>query len=245
MKVKLGAVILTSVFAVASANAAIIESSSTFTGSGTISGWSSVGATATTVLYQNGSGAREDYYDGNTNVAQAARPTGDAAAIIAAGGTITGDGLLADGAMRLDGANNGIAMDEAIGLTLDGTMEEGEEITFSFNVFNRISARETYTYGQLWDVTANQELAISEKITVAGDGNTAYTPVDGSVSYIATAAENGHVLQIRFVEGNEGTTARDSYIDNYSVTVIPEPATLGLIGSFGAALILVRKRFMI
>jgi hypothetical protein len=218
MKVKLGAVVLAGLFSVAFAHAAIIETNSTFTGSGTIAGWSSVGEVACDVLYQNGSGAREDYYDGETNTAQLARPTADAAAIIAAGGTITGDGLLADGALRLDGANDGIVTNEAIGFTIGGTMEEGEEITFSFNVFNRISARAIYVYGQLWDLTDNRVLATSERVGVKGDGAPDYTPKDGSVSYVATAAEDGHVLQIRFAEGNYGTTARDPYIDNYSVT---------------------------
>ena len=42
----------------------------------------------------------------------------------------------------------------------------------------------------------------------------------------------------------ETLSAHGSIIDNVSLTVIPEPATLGLIASFGAGVLFIRRRFM-
>ena len=44
---------------------------------------------------------------------------------------------------------------------------------------------------------------------------------------------------------NTGNAAAGSQLDNFAVTmdVIPEPATVGLMGVFGGAMALVRKRF--
>lgn len=48
-----------------------------------------------------------------------------------------------------------------------------------------------------------------------------------------------------FFEGNRGGTARARIkVDDFQIETIPEPATLGLVATFGAGIILIRRRFM-
>jgi len=64
--------------------------------------------------------------------------------------------------------------------------------------------------------------------------------VEFSVSYTATAADIGDHVGF----GLSGTTGL--YVDDFSdITVIPEPATLGLVAVFGGAVLFVRRKFMI
>ncbi len=251
MKVKLGMVVLAGVFAVASAHAGIVAMENTFTGSSSINGWYNMGTVNATIGYSSGAGPRWDYWDGDDGVAQPAAETSEAAAIVAAGGTITGDGLLADGALWFN-TTDGTSGNEYIAYTLGGTMEEGEEITFSYGVFNN-NDYYNYTQGQLWDVTTGTQLAAAGATPQNGNGWTivkansdiAYQPQDWFVSYTATASEEGHELAVVFREWANSNN-RDPYIDNISVTSsIPEPATLGVIAAFGAVIIFVRKRLMI
>lgn len=57
-----------------------------------------------------------------------------------------------------------------------------------------------------------------------GNSNTGYQPEDFSLLYTAGATDVGDTLQIRIVE-SANNTARDLYLDNISLTVIPEPST--------------------
>ena len=64
--------------------------------------------------------------------------------------------------------------------------------------------------------------------------------VEFTISYTATAADVGDHVGI----GLSGTTGL--YVDDFSdITVIPEPATLGLVALFGGAVLFVRRKFMI
>jgi hypothetical protein len=56
----------------------------------------------------------------------------------------------------------------------------------------------------------------------------------------------GNIGGMTFVKNGSWTTAGSSVsIDSMGLSVIPEPATLGMIGFFGAAITLIRRRFMI
>lgn len=222
MKAKLGMVILMGVFMAAFAHAAVVEINNTFTGLSSINGWYSLQG-ADGPKYQNGAGARWDYWDGDDGVAQPAADASEAVAIVAAGGTITGDGMLADGALWFD-VHDGEKGNEYIAFNLGGTMEEGETVTFSYDVYND-SDYYSYTQGQLWDMTTTNQLAVPEPTPEQANGwtimlarsATNYHPHGWSVSYTATAAEEGHVLAIVFREW-ANSNKRDPYIDSINVT---------------------------
>lgn len=122
-----------------------------------------------------------------------------------------GDGLVNDGGLRLN-TDNATQGDEAMGLTIGGTMETGEEITFSGNWYNDNSSY-SKNNAQLWNLTDGILLAESGSTHVDPKG----TPVAFSVAYTATASDDGDTLQVRFREDNNHT-ARDIYVDNFSVT---------------------------
>ena len=212
--------VLLGVLAGASSQAAVVPFKNTFTGRSSIEGWRAFAmppkATGTPLVsYQNGAGPRWDYWDGDDAVPEVARTSEESNAVVAAGGTITGDGLLADGALKFN-ATDGIKGNEYIACGVEGAMEAGEAITFGFNAFNQAD------YGfmvqaQLWDITANRELATGEWVKVPANSKPDYKPVDGSVSYTATDAEAGHSLAVVFREwGNK--SKRDPCIDNVWLT---------------------------
>jgi hypothetical protein len=122
-----------------------------------------------------------------------------------------GDGLVNDGGLVLNSAN-GTQGDEAMGLTISGTMEVGEEVTFSGNWYNDNSSY-SKNNAQLWNLTDGTLLAESGSTHVDPQG----TPVAFSVSYTAMASDDGDTLQVRFREDNNHT-ARDIYVDNFSLT---------------------------
>jgi len=223
----LGAAMLAGTFLAASAHGAIVATNSTFTGLSSIEGWHafmlpSKATVEPVISYSSGAGPRWDYWDNDDAVSQVGRETSESNDVVAAGGTITGDGVLADGALWFN-ATDGTKGNEFIAYDLAGTMEEGETITFSYNAFNNADYW-NMVLGQLWDLTVTQELAVADWITVLANSAVDYKPYDGVVAYTATAAEAGHRLAIVFREW--GTTSRrDPYIDNYSVltTAAPPP----------------------
>jgi hypothetical protein len=69
-----------------------------------------------------------------------------------------------------------------------------------------------------------------------GDGSSgslAFAPVDFTIDSIAIGLRG------------TGTMAGSATIDSMIVETIPEPATLGMVGVFGAALLFVRRKFMV
>ncbi len=240
MKIKFGMVFLASALAAASASATVVATTNTFTGSSSISGWYNMGSVNATIAYSSGAGPRWDYWDGDDAVEQPAAESSEAAAIVAAGGTITGDGLLADGALWFD-VQDGETGNEYIAFNLGGTMDEGETITFSYSVFNN-NDYYNYTQGQLWDVTTGTLLAVAGATPQNANGWTIvkarsgvdYQPYDWSVSYTATAAEAGHELAIVFREW-ANSNQRDPYIDNIAVTSSTPKAIEATINTFADA----------
>jgi len=151
--------------------------------------------------------------------------------VYAEGMTLTGDGVLGDGAMRLNTAD-ATSANEAIGYTLSGTLVEGERITFSGSLFTGTGSY-TATYLQIWDVTDNELLAQSDSILVRGNSAVNYVPLDFSVEYTAVAADAGHTIQIRLLE-NCNKDYRDPIVDNVSVvSVIPAGGYIGWAENWG------------
>ena len=191
---------------------AVIGTSDTFN-SDTSRRWVSVGETVTSIEYDPVS--EGDYDDGD--------PTTNLAYTV--GMTLTGDGVKDDGGLELN-SQNAIPGDEAMGLTIAGTMEDGEKLTFSGSVYNDQSSYCRYK-AQLWNLTDNSLLAESALTLVRGDTHSAYVPVDFSVAYTTGASDEGDTLQIRFLEDHDNT-ARHIFVDNFSLTssiVPPAPAT--------------------
>lgn len=195
--------------AASTSTAAITAASDDFsTNTGTFPNWASVGAVNTAIGYDGTSVG--DYDDGDPTLKLS----------YASGMVLTGDGVKDDGGLRLN-TQNAIPGDEAIGLTLGGTMEAGKQIVFSGSVYNDNSSYSKYN-AQLWNLTDGLLLAQSGSTLVQGSGAADYVPVDFNVSYVAAATDAGDTLQIRFVEDNDNT-ARDIYLDNFALVSQPAP----------------------
>lgn len=193
----------------ATSMAAITATSNNFSTS--IGSWVSVGSITPKDILRDSS-SDYDFYDGDDTQLLPYAP----------GMLITGDGLLYDGGLRLD-TINAIAGDEAMGLTIDGTMEEGEVITFSGNLYNDNTSY-TGLDAQLWNLTDDVLLSGVKYQPVRNYNHNAYAPVDFTVSYIAQAADAGDTLQIRFLDSGGTATARDIFVDNFDLSSVPPSA---------------------
>lgn len=200
--------------------AAITPTSDDFS-SDTSGSWVSVGATNTVIGYDGTSAG--DYDDGDPATKLA----------YTVGMTLTGDGVKDDGGLRLDTVD-AIPGNEAIGLTIAGTMDEGALISFTGSAYNDNGSSSEYI-AQLWNLTDDTLLAETASINVNGITGVNYVPKDFGVAYQVKAEDAGDTLQIRFKEDNNNT-ARDVYVDNFSVTVEPETlyAYEGFDGVMGA-----------
>ncbi len=243
MKNKLGFIALAGVFAAVSAQASISAYNETFGTNNSTNGWYLFTGTTTgqTISRLNGAGPRYDWADNDDGAVQSALSTGDT---LPAGGTITGDGNLADGGLQWNVGDSSRG-NERIAYNLGGTVENGEELTFTFNLYNHVDYYNEVT-GYFYDLTAGSQLnADSWVITKSPVSDATYTPVDKVVTYTGTADTAGHQLAIVFREWHN-STHRVAYFDNISVSSsIPEPATLGMVGLFGATIVFVRRRLMI
>ncbi len=209
MKTKLIRILLLAIagtwFATTSTMAAITATNDNFS-SDTTGSWLDVGSTATVIAYDSLS--EGDYDDGDPATKLA----------YTVGMVLTGDGVKDDGGLRLNSQNT-IPGDEAIGLAIDGTMDEGEVITFTGSVYNDNTSFAPYK-AQLWNLTDGTLLADSGSISVSASNDVAYVPKGFSVSYTVQANDVGDVLQVRFRE-NGNATARDVYVDNFEVSSSP------------------------
>lgn len=224
-----GIVVLAACFA---AQASIVGYTNTFSTAADTNGWTSVGGTPVTINHV--AATTGDFNDGDTNASLA----------YTAGMLLTGDGIYNDGGLKLN-VNNTTARDEAMGYTLSGTLELNEKITVDIGLCNlKTSTYYYFAIMQLWDITANKELArymggfSSNSVQILAGTAVNFQPLDLSFDYTAVSADVGHQVQIRVIENGTAAT-RDVFVDNVAVTsVIPEPATLGLfiIGCAGAAM---------
>jgi len=190
----------------------------------TFPNWVSVGSLATLIQYDSVSSSDYDLNDLVNSQANAL--DGDGVVGNLAGDTEPkGDGLLNDGGLRLN-TQDTTPGNEAIGLTLAGTMSLWEQTTLTVHFYNENSS---FWSGriQLYDLTTSNVLAETSG-TVLANGTTNYVPASLTVSYIANPAQVGHALQVRVVE-DANSTSRDAYIDSFSVSaqVVPEPEPPG------------------
>jgi len=220
--------------------ASIVPISDDFSsGSGSIANWASVGTTATTLSfdYPAEDYDRNDLLNSTGNALDGDGVVGN----LAGDDEVTGDGLhggTTDGGLRFNTVN-GTPGDEAIGLTIGGTMDVGEQITLTTWEYNDWGS---YFWGsvQLYNLTDGTVLIDSGNRYVKGNSDTTYVPVETVLQYTAQASDAGDTLQVRILE-QANSSARDTFLDSYSVTSIPEPASLGLVGIFGAAVLFLRK----
>ncbi len=78
------------------------------------------------------------------------------------------------------------------------------------------------------------------------DGNAAANRTAGISSSIGSLnIADGATFFLRWYSVDNGGKNDGLLIDNVSVQAIPEPATLGMIASFGAALLVIRRKFMV
>jgi len=220
IKTKLFTAAVTILMLSVSARASIVGISDNFsTSTGTFSNWVSVGAVRPYPNTRVTSG-NYDYNDGNTTVTLA----------YSVGMLQTGDGVYNDGGLRLDTVD-AVAGNEAMGLTIGGTMKKGEQLTFAGNFYNNNSSF-TSVGAQLWNLTDDRLLAqtLSGVIqAISGTTSTNYAPVDFSVKYTVSVSDDGDVLQLRFSDTGGTATARDIFVDNFNLTTVPPSLKLLII----------------
>ena len=122
-----------------------------------------------------------------------------------------GDGV-GDGATFVDGQSKNTG--QGVFYTFGGTMQTGESINISTFTYNRNSSFVNYKI-ELYNKTNNRVLKTSSIVT--HDGNVT-TPINTILSYTAISADNGDVLQVRYVRTDDGNMARDFAIDNIFLT---------------------------
>jgi hypothetical protein len=213
--------------------AAIVPISNNFVGASSISGWYALTGSPA-ILHLDSTVAQYDWTDNDDSVIQTALNYGDP---IPTGGSATGDGVVADGAMKFD-VKNTTRGDERIAYNLSGTIQNGEVLTFTYHLFNNAAYWNQVT-GYFYDLTDGVQLTDDSWITCLATNVANYNPASNVATYTGTAETAGHQIAIVFREWGS-TTARDPYVDAVSVTsVIPEPATIAL---FGLAAILFRRK---
>ncbi|MGE9266903.1 MAG: hypothetical protein ACQKBY_02305 [Verrucomicrobiales bacterium] len=157
-------------------------------------------------------------------------------------GATGGDFLSQDGGMKYDSQDT-TPGNEWITLELIGALELGEEVVFSYGIYNDETSF-VRVRAEIYDLDTGTTLAQSavHLIKAAHDqGGVTDGPIDGSISYTATASDIGKSLAIRFVEdGNH--PARDIQVDHFSLlSSIPEPQAMAL-ALLGLAPLALRRR---
>jgi hypothetical protein len=222
-----------------SASAAIVAYSSTFSSSGSIAGWTSVGATPAVIKWDSANASNNDYDKLDLVNTQANPLDGNGIVGDMSGDTeAMGDGVQGDGGLWFD-TFNATAGDEAIAFTLSGTIALGEQYNLSIGAYNDGLSFYSGSY-QLYNLTDATVLASVNSPNIIGSTGATYKPVDFTLSYTALASDVGDQLQIRFVEA-ANNSGRDLYVDNLSLAVIPEPS-VALLGGLGVLALLRRRR---
>ena len=215
MKAATAMAALAAVLAAASGKAAIVEYSETFSTNSTTDGWYLFTGTTTgqAIDRLNGAGPRKDWADNDDTVVQDALNTGDP---LPPGGTITGDGLLADGALMWT-VGNTTKGDERIAYNLGGLNGSRGRDHRSASTSSTMSPYYNQIAGYLYDRTTGTQLMADPWVSSKAWSDPAYTPVDNVVTYTCPPENDGHELAIVFREWHNHTN-RVGYFDNISVT---------------------------
>lgn len=139
------------------------------------------------------------------------------------------DAVILEGTILVDGRNGATGNNQGAKFTLAETITAGTRYKAATELYNpRVSYVNVKL--QLYNVTEDKALATSARINMLG------TPAGGvltvgseSVSYVATAADAGDVLEIRWIRDDGGNTARDFGISKATINdVALNTATLSV-----------------
>ena len=123
-----------------------------------------------------------------------------------------------------------------------GTMATGEEYTFTATMLGNSAWPAAYKIS-FWDVTDSRLLtSITEATFPVAQGLSVRVPVN--MNYTALAADQGDTLRLILDPGHGAVSwAERVGIDSVAVTVtaVPEPSTMSLLGLLGGALFLRRR----
>ncbi|MDF7824184.1 PEP-CTERM sorting domain-containing protein [Pontiellaceae bacterium B12227] len=133
---------------------------------------------------------------------------------------------------------------------IDFSGYDGQNYTVSYDIYSHADIDDN-VYNSVDDI-----LMFDESGAATGAGKNYYN-LDGQASWttytrtgtVDLSAGADALANILFVSNTQSTSGEAGtppryYLDNISVTVIPEPATLGLIGAFGGGILFIRRRFM-
>jgi len=125
-----------------------------------------------------------------------------------------GDGV-ADGAIYVDGQDEGGTMADNIGqgaaFTFNETMEAGETYNIVTNIYNPDGSFCIVTVF-LYNVTDNTQLTTPPNTGLAGG-----TSAEVTVNYTTVSTDEGDVLELRYVKNQDGNLSRNFSIDNASI----------------------------
>jgi hypothetical protein len=161
------------------------------------------------------------------------------------------------GTFKINGTNNTVT------LTINNIAGDGKVLSLSTLVFD---------YGPKWSTLGSTKLTLSYVSGSLGDsadgsGNLADDTVLSTIDYISQTGNglsdysdfsvdltalladfklaDGETAKFR-LEGSDPLITGDTYVDNIAftgTTVIPEPATLGLVASVSGGILFIRRRF--
>ena len=131
-----------------------------------------------------------------------------------------GDGI-ADGALFINGTT--AAQGQGVVYTFGGTIETGKTYSIDTYIYN-FGNSHSKVIVSLFNSTTNTVLASTNTLLLqTGTGKTPELSIP--LSYTATAADAGNILQLRYIRSDDGNTSRDFSIDNAKLngTIISSP----------------------
>lgn len=87
------------------------------------------------------------------------------------------------------------------------------------------------------------DLDVEGVLTLVGSQTFTGTPSTDIATFDLSGAGAGNNLYLRINNYDPGTGAMWTYVDN--VSVVPEPATIGMIAAAGGVLVMLRRRFLV